>query len=512
LIKRLGIFASAGAFALSTAAPALAHHPLPTGYYKLDPFGNHVRIMRQPTYAERMAAKTYWTPVSAKAPFGSNGAGTAVLMTDGTVLIHDSNVHWYRLTPDNTGSYINGTWSDAASLPSNYGPLYYADAVLPDGRLVVMGGEYNFGNQVETNLGAIYDNVANTWTAFNAPPKWTEVGDAQSAILPDGTMMMGNCCYKGQALLDASSLTWTITGTGKADANSEEGWALMPNGNLLTVDVLNSNPRQSEIYNPSTGAWTSGGSTGVELVDSALETGPEVLRPDGTVFAAGATGATGIYDTKKGTWKAGPSFPIINNQQYDIADGPASLLLDGKVLMVASPGAYQTPSAFFIFTGKKLMQIPGTPNAHSDSSYDFRMLPLPNGQVLVTDGSNDVEIFTDPGKSKPSWAPIVTYAPTSLAQGSTYTVSGVYFNGLSQAGAYGDDAQAATNYPLVRIVNSTTGHVFYMRSHDFSAMPVASPETVSANFDVPYGIETGAATMYVVANGVPSAGISVNVQ
>jgi hypothetical protein len=31
---------------------------------------------------------------------------------------------------------------------------------------------------------------------------------------------------------------------------------------------------------------------------------------------------------------------------------------------------------------------------------------------------------------------------------------------------YGDDPQAAANYPLVRITNNRTGHVFYSRTHD----------------------------------------------
>jgi hypothetical protein len=31
---------------------------------------------------------------------------------------------------------------------------------------------------------------------------------------------------------------------------------------------------------------------------------------------------------------------------------------------------------------------------------------------------------------------------------------------------YGDDSQAAANYPLVRITNDRTGHVFYSRTHD----------------------------------------------
>jgi hypothetical protein len=57
-----------------------------------------------------------------------------------------------------------------------YAPLANASAVLPDGRVIVMGGEYNWlgnkysnGEPVWTSLGAIYDPVANTWTPVSAP-------------------------------------------------------------------------------------------------------------------------------------------------------------------------------------------------------------------------------------------------------------------------------------------------------------------------------------------------------
>src|SRR5450755_2157548 len=66
---------------------------------------------------------------------------TALQLTDGTVMMHEYGVsNWWRLTPDNTGSYLNGTWSKLAPLPSNYGPLYFASAVLADGRVIVEGG------------------------------------------------------------------------------------------------------------------------------------------------------------------------------------------------------------------------------------------------------------------------------------------------------------------------------------------------------------------------------------
>jgi hypothetical protein len=70
-----------------------------------------------------------------------------------------------------------------------------------------------------------------------------------------------------------------------------------------------------------------------------------------------------------------------------------------------------------------------------------------------------------------------------------------------------------SNYPLVRITNNSTKHVFYARTHDHSTMGVATGnKIVSTNFDVPSDMETGASRLVVVANGIPSVSVDVTVQ
>ncbi|HVR45865.1 MAG TPA: hypothetical protein VMT95_04430 [Candidatus Binatia bacterium] len=459
------------------------------------------------TSAERTRARLAgWTPVTSVAPW-SSGPGTEVLMTNGTIMVSDyCTSNWYSLTPDKTGSYVNGTWTKMGSLPSSYGPLYFGSAVLPDGKLIVNGGEYNFCHQDETNLGAIYDPSTNAWTAVTGPTGWGEIGDASSVVLANGTYMLGNCCTSNQALLNESSMTWTQIGTGKHDPNSEEGWTLLRSGNVLTADVeLAPN---SEEYNPTANSWSTAGNLPGSLVQ-CTEMGPQSMRPNNTVWVAGANGQTAIYNVNLKTWKAGPAFP----SGVDVADGPSSVLPNGQVMIVASPGCYNAPATFYLFNGTAINSLAAPPNAPNDSSYNVRLLVLPTGQIMETDGSTDVEIYSGSAAlhHHHSTAPSITSVPSSLAPGTTYTVSGRRFNGFTQANFYGDDVQEATNYPLVRIVNSSTGHVFYCKTHNHSYMGIGSSKTVSTMFDVPSGIETGASTLYVVVNGIQSAGVSVTV-
>lgn len=84
-----------------------------------------------------------WQNVTAPLP-KKVSTSAPILMSDGSVLVHNAcGPDWYKLTPDSSGSYVNGTWSTISLLPSGYSPLYFGSAVLPDGRLVIEGGEYN---------------------------------------------------------------------------------------------------------------------------------------------------------------------------------------------------------------------------------------------------------------------------------------------------------------------------------------------------------------------------------
>ncbi len=440
-------------------------------------------------------------------------AAMSLLLTDGTVISQDFLTgDWWKLTPDNFGSYVNGTWSQIASLPAGYGPLYYASAVLADGRVVILGGEYNFGSPSDTNMAAIYDPVADTWTTLAGPPGWASIGDASCTVLPDGTFLLANQFGSNAALLDPATLTWTTRSfKGKSDPNAEEGWTLLQNGNLLTIDCQNGT--LSEIYNPLTDTWTGAGST-INALSAGLsgivnEMGPQVLRPDGTVVAFGASGHNSVYHTATNSWTAAPDFP----NGLDVADGPACLLPNGNVFVGASPGVFNPGTKFFEFDGTNLNPAPDIlfdgPNI---PTYVMNMVMLPTGQVYVTKNSTDTEIYTPTGGPLDSWRPTITDCPTSVQPGSSYTLSGTQLNGLSQNGAYGDDSSNATNYPLVRITSQASGHVTYFRTHDHSTMGIATGSAiVSTNFDVPLGVELGPADLVVVTNGIESAPFPITV-
>jgi hypothetical protein len=482
----------------------------------------------------------------------------AMLLTDGSVMAQaapgpgagQSAGDFYRLTPDAGGDYAAGTWTHLASPPAGYAPYASAEAVLADGRVLFVGGEYNqdeyqlpFGPHALTNMSAVFDPVANHWTMIPAPPGEPYIGDVPSTVLPDGRFIYGSKLGKSMWSLDPATLTWTaIAATGKNDDFAEEGFHQLPGGIVLTVD-LHAIP-QSEHFVPAANAWIddaptpvsltspTGSSGGLTYGPAPVETvggitygpgpagtyfppgeiGPAILRPDGTVFATGSaaggqTAHSAIYHpgpapAQAGSWTKGPDFPGLD----DADDSSAALLTSGNVLVSGASGA------LYEFDGTALhMTFAAPPVPNAGSAF---LLPLPSGQVLVLTPSLGVraQLYVPLGGPQAAWAPTITAVPTSLARGQTFTLTGTQLNGLSEAANVGDELTAATNYPLVRLTNVATGHVVYARTHDHSSMGVATGVMpVSTRFDVPAGAEPGSTRLVVVANGIASAPVAVTV-
>jgi hypothetical protein len=463
-----------------------------------------------------------------------------LLLPDGTVLAHVSCTGtWYRLTPDINGDYALGTWATIAPMPAGYAPRFFSSAVLPDGRVIVEGGEYNGAQckDVETTLGAIYNPQTNTWAAVAPPSGWARVGDASGIVLANGTYLLSNCCTTQVATLNPTTLTWTATGTGKADWNNEESWTLLPNGDLLTVDAYIDNPMPacgagSEKFAPATGIWSSAGSTIHRLSGCSgsiknYEAPTQILLPAGSVAAFGATASTSnavaytaIYTTATAKWAAGPNMPQVAKQNYTMADAPAAILPNGTVLIAASPGvwanasSYPAPTHFFTFNGTGFTKVGDVvPDSPVLSSYEMNFLVLPTGAILgvETDYAN-TEIFPAVCCVTAGWAPTITkISSLTLLAGGTYKLSGTQLSGRTQGAAFGDDVQADSNFPLVRITNDATAHVFYARTFGFTRS-VAAKAASSTSFEVAAATETGASTLVVVANGIASAPAKVTIK
>jgi hypothetical protein len=184
-------------------------------------------------------------------------------------------------------------------------------------------------------------------------------------------------------------------------------------------------------------------------------------------------------------------------------------------------GDYLAPMSFFEFdplTGLFTL-IANSLNPNNISPFAGRFLPLPNGDVLFSNGTGIMLVYEPGGGPDPGWLSTI-YAiedfggnPVStLAPNSFFRLFGRQLNGLSQAASYGDDAQIATNYPLVRIQNNASNRVAYCRTQNHSSMGAATGSIIHhTEFLVPSGMDIGASELRVIANGIASNPVALTI-
>ncbi len=390
--------------------------------------------------------------------------------------------------------------------------------------IVIEGGEYNNGIAVWTTLGArlTYSGNSFTWVA-NAPPAgWSTIGDAESVTLANGKYMQSNCCTSQNALYTGPN-SWLMTGSALQPSNDESGFTLLTNNKVLTVDAkFNSTcatNRGSELYDQGTGVWSCGPQTPVQLYNAAdEELGAAVTMYNNKVIQFGGNVvATAVYDVSANSWSAGPT-PAGG---LDQADGPAALEPNGKVLAMLSPGLFRSGCQFVEYNPNtnSLSNAPNPTNCPADSSFVGHLMILPTGQIMFTDLSGLVEVYTPAPGVVAAAIPTIVAASTRLTRGSfNNLLYGKQLNGLSENNAYGDDYQGSTNYPLVKFTEISTGNVYWAPTHDESTHSIAPGTIMYTKFDIPASLPappSGGPTDYglsLCANGICSHPIHVIVQ
>lgn len=457
----------------------------------------------------RLAAQGTWSSLVHTAPEGVN---TMLLLSDGTVMAAGSSMNsWYRLTPDSSGSYVNGTWSTLASM--NDSRLYFSSDVLTNGQVFVAGAEYGTG----TNSAEIYDPPSNTWTRCPPPPAGqTRFLDSVSKILPNGNVLIapvGPATSGGTVIYVPASNTW-INGPTlfRGFYQDEASWVKLADDSILTIDPFGTH---SERYLPSLNRWIDDATVPVALYDSfGFELGAAFLLPDGRAFFLGATGNTALYtpsgNTNMGVWQAGPVMP--NGQ--GTPDAPAAMMVNGKILCAVSPvptsaNHFPDPTSFYEYdsVANSFAQVSGpTGLTYPGGTYVMRMLDLPDGSVLLATSGSQLYAYQPAGLPLLAGKPAVSNVTQNADQ--SFHITGTLFNGISEGAAYGDDVQMDSNYPLVRM-SDLNGIVYYARTYGWiSTSVMTSNRPVSTEFMLPANLPATNLSLVVVANGNSSAPVS----
>lgn len=257
---------------------------------------------------------------------------SAVRLLNGKVLIAGGGS-----TPNNADLYdpATGAWNATGNL--NIGRYDSTATLLPNGKVLIAGGATvgSNGNATVLNTAELYDPATGVWSVtgnLNSPRLF------QSAtLLPNGKVLVAggesnltvSNVVRSAELYDPASGTWSLTGNLNA-ARQTHTATLLQNGKVLVSSgfVGNSVVVVAELYNPLIGTWSVTGSSG-----KTRETA--TLLPDGKVLATGSDGgeiSTEIYNPATGTWNADANLTTKRNNHT------VTLLPNGKVLTAGGTG------------------------------------------------------------------------------------------------------------------------------------------------------------------------------
>jgi hypothetical protein len=247
-------------------------------------------------------------------------------------------------------------------------------------------------------------------------------------------------------------------------------------------------------------------------VQADQELGAAQMMYNGKVIQfGGAVNATAVYDVAGNSWAPGPT-PANGLQQ---ADGPTALEPNGKVLALLSPGLFQFGACQYVEYNPATNTLANTANAATcpgGSSFIGHLFVLPTGQIMNTDFGNFVQVYNPVAGVAAGATPTILAASTHLAAGSVNNVLyGKQLNGLSQGSNYGDDYQGDTNFPLVRLTNTSTGNVYWALTHDESTHSITPGIVMYTKFDIPATVPNGTYRLNTVANGILSNSVVVSI-
>jgi hypothetical protein len=278
---------------------------------------------------------------------------------------------------------VGGQWGSPFTWPA----LAIHANLLPDGRVFTWGRS--------DRLPVLWNPMTNTFASVSRP---ADLFCSGHALLPDGRLLVsgGHSGIDNQGTLstqifDYTTSTWV---PGLPDMRNGRWYPTvmaLANGEMLTV----SGGDTAKAINQIPEVWTTGGTW--RALTSAVSSIPYYpmlfSAPNGTVFVAGPSKATGFLNTAgTGGWTTGPS-SVYGTRDY----GSAVMYEPGKILLVGGGGPTSTAEKIDLNISGSGWQSAGQMQV---ARRQMNATLLADGSVLVTGGTNAAGFNTKPSDDR----------------------------------------------------------------------------------------------------------------
>lgn len=283
---------------------------------------------------------------------------------------------------------------------------------LNDGRVIVVGGE-EIGPHATSRLVEIFDPVAGSWSPGAASP--LPLDRAACALLGDGRLLVaggwtGSEATDSSALYDPRADTWHPTGALRAP-RADAQMALLADGTVLLLGGSSDEPGAwAELFDPLAIQWSAVPEP-LNTRDSFALTG----LSDGRAVLTGGAVAAEVFDPSAGAWSSVGRMREAREQHGVVA------LPDGGVVAIGGRGTYWISGSGRGAVATSLGDLrssaerldPAT-GAWSSASVEKRArwfhtaTPLADGRILVAGGVGAVGPMASAATLSPasgSWTP-----------------------------------------------------------------------------------------------------------
>ncbi|HJV89482.1 MAG TPA: kelch repeat-containing protein [Holophagaceae bacterium] len=423
-------------------------------------------------------------------PTANNGAGAfsdtanalavgrynhrSVLLADGRVLVisgSDGVNSGKVVTSSEIYDPATNRWTSASDVA--YGRAHHAAALLPDGRVLSMGGvgASSLGN---IQLSAeIYDPALNTWS--NAGGLAASRYRHTTVPLQDGSLLVfgGNNADTYPSLTErVDPATGLISAAGAMiTPRMMHGADRLPDGRVITAGGWNPTGflTATELYTPATRTWTAAAPLAAprrEHTVTALANG-KVLAVGGTDATYAALASAELYDPATDTWT---SAGTLATSRYEHT---ATLLPNGKVLVAGGRSGSTLLASTELYDPATNTWSAG-PSMAAPRQF-HQALRLPNGKVLVAGGQVNGSLCTasaevyDPNTN--TWSVVAPMAGARMSHALTLLVDGQVLASGGYGGAYGPAVATVERFdPAANTWTSVDNLIATRRFHTATAL------------------------------------------